>query len=153
MSLCVCVYIGDVLLVDGLQLLVEEKEVGPEVLPGADILSTPNDHTPQVDLEKGLSTSDILKSESVLLSLHPSLLPSRLPLFLYSLPPPPAHPEVMAALQEAASEAGSVEGEEFDIRFNVDAFSPGVSHADPPVCTDVCMKCCVSSTNLTGMHA
>jgi protein TIF31 len=96
---------GEVLLVDGLQLLVEEKEVGPEVLPGADLLATPDpDHTPQVNLEKGLSTSDILKS----------------------------HPEVMAALQEAALEAGSVGGEEFDIRFNVDAFSPGVIHADPP---------------------
>ena len=39
----------------------------------------------------------------------------------------------MAALQEAAIEAGSVGGEEFDIRFNVDALSPGVTHADPPV--------------------
>ena len=44
-----------------------------------------------------------------------------------------AHPEVMAVLQEAAMEAGSCEGEEFDIRFNVDALSPRVNHADPPV--------------------
>ena len=47
--------------------------------------------------------------------------------------PSPAHPEVMSALRDAALEAGSVEGEEFDIRFNVDALSPGVTHADPPV--------------------
>ena len=39
----------------------------------------------------------------------------------------------MSALRDAALEAGSVEGEEFDIRFNVDALSPGVTHADPPV--------------------
>ena len=54
---------GEVLLVDGLQLLVEEKEVGPEVLPGADLLPTSDPSDPQqVNLEKGLSTSEILKS-------------------------------------------------------------------------------------------
>ena len=58
--------LGDVLLVDGLQLLVEEKEVEPEALPGADILSStsPDDQTPRVNLaEDRLSTSDILKCE------------------------------------------------------------------------------------------
>ena len=40
----------------------------------------------------------------------------------------------MAALQDAAMEAGSVRGEKFDIQFNVDLLSPGLRHADPPVC-------------------
>ena len=44
----------------------------------------------------------------------------------------PAHPEVMAALYEAAQEAGSTVSEDFDIRFNVDILSPGVRHGDPP---------------------
>ena len=49
---------------DGLQLLVEEKEVGPEVLPGADLLPPSDPSDPQqVNLEKGLSTSEILKCE------------------------------------------------------------------------------------------
>ena len=48
---------------DGLQLLVEEKEVGPEDLPGVDDLSTPGGHTPQDELEKNLNTSEILKCE------------------------------------------------------------------------------------------
>ena len=54
----------DVLMMDELQLLVEEKELGPEILLGADILS-PSDpghhpeHTPR--LEKGLNMSNILK--------------------------------------------------------------------------------------------
>ena len=60
-----CVGVGEVLLVDGLQLLVEEKEVGPEVLPGADLLPTSDPSDPQqVNLEKGLSTSEILKCEA-----------------------------------------------------------------------------------------
>eukprot|EP00731_Ephydatia_muelleri_P023618 Em0015g1201a len=43
-----------------------------------------------------------------------------------------AHPEVMAALYEAAQEAGSSVSEDFDIRFNVDILSPGVRHGDSP---------------------
>ena len=51
-------------MMDELQLLVEEKELGPEVLLGADILSPSNaghhpEHTPR--LEKGLNMSNILK--------------------------------------------------------------------------------------------
>ncbi|KAL5478129.1 hypothetical protein EMCRGX_G025010 [Ephydatia muelleri] len=43
-----------------------------------------------------------------------------------------SHPEVMAALYEAAQEAGSSVSEDFDIRFNVDILSPGVRHGDSP---------------------
>ena len=57
-----CVGVGEVLLVDGLQLLVEEKEVGPEVLPEAELLPTSDPSDP--NLEKGLSTSEILKCEA-----------------------------------------------------------------------------------------
>ena len=50
---------------DGLQLLVEEKEVGPEVLPGAELLPTSDPSDPSdPNLEKGLSTSEILKCEA-----------------------------------------------------------------------------------------
>ena len=68
---CVCVCVsgaGDVLLVDGLQLLVEEKEVGLEELPGAEDLLPSSD--PQVNLEKGLTTSEILKCEYCICNLH-----------------------------------------------------------------------------------
>lgn len=50
-------------------------------------------------------------------------------------PPSPAnpYPEVLAALKEAAREAGSTNNEDFDIQFNVDIFSPGLKHADTEV--------------------
>ena len=56
--------------------------------------------------------------------------PSPLPL------PANPYPEVLAALKEAAREAGSTNSEDFDIQFNVDIFSPGLKHADTEVWSD-----------------
>ena len=43
------------------------------------------------------------------------------------------HPEVAAAIKEAAVAAGSTSSEEYTIKFNVDILAPNVKHADSEV--------------------
>ena len=43
------------------------------------------------------------------------------------------HPEVAAAIKEAAKEAGSSSAEEYTVKFNVDILAPIVKHADSQV--------------------
>ena len=58
-------------------------------------------------------------------------------------PPPTDHPEVAAAIKEAAKEAGSSSADEYTVKFNVDILAPIVKHADSQVhvykrvCNDV----------------
>ena len=66
-------------------------------------------------------------------------------------PPPPAnpYPEVLAALKEAAREAGSTNSEDFDIQFNVDIFSPGLKQADTEVWHH---DCCIQEWSECGLE-
>ena len=53
-------------------------------------------------------------------------------LFCFFLPSAD-HPEVAAAIREAAREAGSSSAEEYTVKFNVDILAPNVKHADSQV--------------------
>lgn len=48
------------------------------------------------------------------------------------------HPEVAAAIKEAAAAAGSTSPDEYAIKFNVDILAPIVKHADTEVGWPVC---------------
>ena len=52
--------------------------------------------------------------------------------YIYLLAPTD-HPEVAAAIKEAAKEAGSSSAEEYTVKFNVDVLAPIVKHADSEV--------------------
>ena len=52
---------------------------------------------------------------------------------MFILFPPTDHPEVAAAIKEAAKEAGSTSSEEYTVKFNVDILAPIVKHADSEV--------------------
>ena len=57
------------------------------------------------------------------------------------------HPEVAAAIKEAAKEAGSSSAEEYTVKFNVDILAPIVKHTDSQVKSEhvhvpmLCMGC------------
>ena len=55
------------------------------------------------------------------------------PELIFIFLPSADHPEVAAAIREAAREAGSSSAEEYTVKFNVDILAPNVKHADPQV--------------------